>query len=150
MFVFIQNIRDVDFNQFVCVYQESIDRIGSQQPIYDDLYDFFQCRGAFLAVWENEGNYLCCVRGELSGDGILLSCLETAPEKRRRGYATLMLRSLILELRGNFSGAIYVHVANKNKASFALHSKLGFQPCLDYARLVDGTISRSYCTMKYE
>ena len=66
------------------------------------------------------------------------------------GYALLMLKALIFELRNATALPIYVHVDNKNKASLGLHKKLGFKKYFDYARLVDGTVTSQFCTMKYE
>ena len=157
MLKILHNICDLDFSQILDVYGETVDRATEragqslvEQSLYDDLSLFLTERNTACYVWMVKGRYTSCVRSELYADGILLTCLETAPEARRRGYAASLLKEVIALAREQARLPIYVHIHNKNEPSITLHKQLGFCLDADYARLVDGTVSRSYCTMKFE
>ena len=84
----------------------------------------------------------------LIGTGILMTCLESAPERRRKGIAQALLRSVFELLRQQGCRFVYVHINKKNRPSLALHNKLGFRVIADSARLADGTVSQDFFTMK--
>lgn len=105
--------------------------------------EFFRVSGAFYAVWEEDGAYLCALRMEPYLDGYLLTSLETHPEHRRKGYAT----ELILAVADDVSCPVYAHIYKENMASMGTHRKCGFRQILDYAKLLDGTVTQRACTM---
>lgn len=110
----------------------------------DDLHLFFQCKGAFLALWKHEDIPVSAVRIEPHQDGYLISCLETPPHARRKGYA----RALLQAVMEYCPGVYYAHVDERNKASLALHKQLGFHILLDYAVYVDGSVHSDSYTLK--
>lgn len=157
MLKILHNIGDLDLSQFYRVYRETVAKnaalVGlrlAEKEIYDDLSIFLDARDAVCCLWRVEGRYVCCVRREAYRDGFLLTCLETAPEERRKGYASLLLSAVIAREKEVGRVPAYVHVHKHNKASIALHTELGFRVIADVARLVDGTVSTSFYTMKYE
>lgn len=110
---------------------------------------FFQTKGAFYAVWEEDGAYISALRMEPYRNGLLLEALETAPQYRQRGYATLLLRSVLKHLRLQDVHKIYSHVNKRNWASLRTHAACGFQRVQEYASYIDGSLRRDSCTLCY-
>ena len=157
MLKILHNIGQMNFSHMLHVYGEAVERtagtagtLAAEQALYDDLQLFFSSHKAICCVWEIAGLYVSCVRAEPYRDGVLLTCLETAPEARRRGYASSLLMALLKHIKVTDGSPVYVHVHKENCPSVALHKKLGFRVIADSARLVDGTVSTSFMTMKYE
>lgn len=118
-----------------------------EQSFYRYLAEiFFRTEGAVCAVWEENGYYCSALRLEPYQDGMLLEALETAPDLRRRGYAT----ALLLAVRQQFPGKIYSHVRRQNTASLAVHQHCGFVQILDHARYIDGSVARNAVTLLWE
>ena len=157
-----RSFRDMDFEKLMDVYQQS--NLENAKAIFPDdppavqqykawdafaeylRDDFFRVKGAFYAVWEADNRYICALRMEPFEDGLLLEALETMPAYRRAGYAAKLICA-VLEMLPDGS-AVYAHVHKRNGASLATHRRCGFSECLDYAKYVDGTVSRYACTMK--
>ena len=142
-------IGDVDISAVMSVYQRSIDALSeskweAENAFYEDLKMFFSADGAFLTVMELDGDYISAVRLENYRDGYLITCLETAPDHRNKGYAYSMLDNLI----NKYPGVYYAHVEKKNKPSMALHKKLGFSVYLDHAVYVDGSVYTNCYTLR--
>lgn len=157
MLKILYNIQNLAFEPIRYIYSETIERIAEQDGItaaecavYDDISLFLSEKDTVCFLWESDGHCVSCVRCERYADGLLLTCLETAPQDRRKGYATMLIAEILTRLSKQDALPVYVHIHNKNRASFSLHKRLGFHIVSDFAKLVDGTISRSYCTMKYE
>lgn len=112
----------------------------------DSILSFLRIDGSMLALWNIRDRCVAALRLEPYQDGLLLSCLETAPEARGRGAATALL-SAVLE---RCPGKVYSHIHKSNKISFNLHLKVGFEIALDHGNLLDGTTSGSYYTMIYQ
>lgn len=126
---------------------ESEQLLRVEQSFYQYLSEsFFHTDGAVYAIWEEKGNYCSVLRLEPYQDGLLLEALETAPDSRRKGYAT----ALLLAVREKFPGKIYSHVHRQNAASLAVHRSCGFVQILDYARYIDGSVARNAVTLLWE
>lgn len=154
--------REMDFEKLMAVYQEG--NLENAQAFFpNDLpevqlnkaqdafaeylrEDFFRVKGAFYAVWEAENRYISALRMEPFEDGLLLEALETMPGYRRKGYAAKIICAVLKALPAGTT--VYSHVHKRNTASLATHRHCGFQEALEYARYVDGTVSRYACTMK--
>ncbi len=117
---------------------------AAEQDMYAYLqHCFFKKPGSFLAVWESDGVYASAVRVERYADGWLINALETAPDKRRRGFG----RQLLLEALKGIDGPVYSHVHKENKASLALHKVCGFAVISDESELLNGSISNAHYTL---
>ena len=106
---------------------------------------FFTTPGAIYAVWEERGRYICALRLEPFKDGYLLEGLETAPEYRKMGYASNLIRQVLNEMEC----PVYSHVHKKNKASMLTHKACGFSEYLDYAVYIDGSVNRNSLTLRW-
>ena len=109
--------------------------------------DFFRVKGAYYAIWEEDGCYKSALRMEPYEDGWLLEALETHPSCRRQGYAKKLVCSVLAQIPSHI--CIYSHVGKHNTASMATHLCCGFRMWKDYAKYVDGTVSQYACTMKF-
>ena len=105
---------------------------------------FFLTQDAFYAVWISEGRYVSALRMEPYRDGLLLEALETAPEFRRKGYGSALVRA-VLDIVGEQK--IYAHVHKKNIASLMTHEKCGFHETMDYAVYADGSVLHNSVTL---
>ena len=120
--------------------------LQAEQDFYAYLRDcFFRSQGAFYAVWVENGNYVSALRMEPFFDGFLMEALETEPSHRRKGYASLLIRSVLKEM----DAPVYSHVKKDNLASLRVHFSCGFDRVSDSAQLIDGTISDCYCTLRW-
>lgn len=142
------SIANANIDSMMRIYSQSISNKTWQAEcrFIEDLRLFFACKNAFVALWDDCGVAVAAVRCEPYRDGYLITCLETAPEKRRMGYASALLTELI----NNVPGAHYSHVNKNNRPSLYLHKKLGFEIFLDHAVHVDGSVYSDSYTMKYE
>lgn len=154
-------LQELDFEKLMAVYEEgnlenaqefypldapAVQLQRAKQDFEDYLRnDFFRVHGAFYGVWE-EVVYISALRMEPYQDGWLLEALETMPSFRKKGYAKKLITAVLaLFPQGTH---IYSHVGKKNNASKAAHIACGFQEILDYAKYVDGTVTRFSCTMR--
>lgn len=112
--------------------------------------DFFRQPGAIYAVWAPDGVYKAALRLEPYRDGLLLEALETAPEARRQGYATVLIRKVMSYLQPLKWTCIYSHIHKRNIASLNVHKKCGFQIISDSATYIDGTVTQSSFTLRYD
>lgn len=110
--------------------------------------DFYNVKGAFYAVWAVDDAYCSALRMEPYKDGLLLEALETAPHARRKGYACALISAVIDHCQRSGYKAIYSHIRKGNKPSLGAHKKCGFMQISDSAVLLDGTVTRNYCTMR--
>ena len=136
----------VDIDKLLRVYAQSVGDLSfcNVRTFSDDLLLFFNCPGACLAQWVIDEELVSAMRVEPYRDGYLVSCLETAPQCRRRGYACSLLRAVIEDKPGVY----YAHVDKRNKASLQLHKSLGFRVYLDHAVFVDGSVYTNCFTLK--
>lgn len=110
----------------------------------DNVFDYFSEHIGGYAVWQEDTHYVCALRFEPYRDGILISCLQTKEDCRRRGFG----QKLILSVHTHFQKPLYSHVEKKNTASRSLHRKCGFETISDTAALLDGTVTSRYVTMR--
>ncbi len=70
---------------------------------------------------------------DLTGETGYIYDLYVAPERRRDGVASFMIRTAISDL-GNAekTSAFTCNIKNKNSVSIALFEKLGFKRCMTY------------------
>lgn len=105
---------------------------------------FFRTAGARYLICEEQGWYVSALRLEPYRDGLLLEALETAPDCRRKGYASGLIQAAILVAAEQ---KIYAHVDHHNAASLRTHEKCGFIKLLDYAAYIDGSVDSRCCTL---
>lgn len=136
----------IDLDKLLNIYTQTVGELNFRNVcnFSDDLHLFFECKGAFLAQWVVGGEAVAAMRVEPYRDGYLISCLETAPQYRRKGYASALIRAVISDTPGSY----YTHVDKKNKPSLRLHKNLGFQIHLDHAIYIDGSVYTNSFTLK--
>ena len=102
--------------------------------------EFFSVKNAFYAIWEVDHHYCSALRMDPYHDGWLLCALETAPNERKKKYASALIHAVkdYLADSGNFK--IYSHISKRNIASLRTHQKCGFHKLLDYAVYLDGSV----------
>lgn len=144
----IDKFGDLDFSEYESLLLEELENyFDEREKLWQYLKnDFFSVNGAVCYVLEDEGRYLSSFRLEPYSDGFLLTALETRTEERKKGHAFSLLSSVL----AHRNSAIYSHVHRNNRASIALHRKVGFVPSLSYAKLLDGSVSRSFVTLVLE
>ena len=158
MLLIMKRLEELDFSALMDVYiegnLEKAEEYGdggllrAEWEFRDYLReDFFRQRNAFYAVWEEKGKYVSALRLEPHKDGWLLEALETAPDRRRKGYAKMLIGA-VLELMGQT--IVYSHVSKRNEASLRTHYACGFRKHLDYVVYLDGSVSRRAVTLKYD
>lgn len=104
---------------------------------------FFKAEGAYYAVWQENGRYISALRLEPYEDGLLLEALETRPDCRGKGYATMLMQAVLAQE----TRKIYSHVSRNNTVSLRIHEKCGFQKIRNDARYIDGSVSRHAVTL---
>lgn len=120
----------------------------AEQDFYQYLNSvFFRQEKSVYALWVHEGRYVSALRLEPYVDGLLLSALETAPNSRGKGYAYLLISSVLEVLSKKQRGCIYSHVSKNNKASLGVHRKCGFQILKDHAVYSDGSVHTNAYTL---
>lgn len=137
---------DVNLNALLDVYSQSVDQKNwSEVNVFmEDLQLFFSNKNVHVMQWIEEGNVVAAMRLEPYRDGFLITCLETHPHHRRKGYAYQLLESVL----SKYPGIYYSHVDKRNKPSLQLHRKVGFKSFLDYAIHVDGSVYSGSVTLK--
>ena len=163
MLILARSIRDLSFSKLMDVYIEGnmenaeefwpeLDDgqklLRAEQEFYQYLTEvFFRTPEAVYAIWEESGNYISALRLEPYRDGLLLEALETAPSRRRQGYAEKLIRAV----QEQFSNQrIYSHVGKKNVASLRVHEKCGFRRISEHAAYIDGSVNQRACTLSWE
>jgi len=130
-------------------YSDYARRILAEEQYFDDLRDFFRIPNGKLFVWKVDGKCVSALRSEPFLNGELITHLETAPDMRGKGYAGELLMSVIRFLQKTGVREIYSHVSKQNVPSVAVHRANGFYVKTEYAKLLDGTVSRNYYTLQY-
>ena len=154
----VRSMKELNFAQLMEVYAESNRENGdefyphmpegqrllqAEQDFYQYLREsFFKTEGAYYALWEQDGRYVCALRIEPYKDGVLLEALETAPEHRCRGYAKQLMEAVLAGEK-----KVYSHVGKKNGPSLRVHEKCGFRRILEQAMYIDGSVNGKCCTL---
>ena len=163
MLIITDSLSKLSFSQLMEVYIEGNRENGeenypdcsaAEQLLYaeQDFYNylrsvFFQQRGSFYAIWLDDGCYKAALRVEPYHDGYILCGLETRPEARRQGYATILITEVIKFLSKKSPGVLYSHISKKNTASLKAHYKCGFEKILEHAIYTDGSVITSSYTV---
>lgn len=130
---------------------EGLQLIRAEQEFYNYLNEcYFDTRGAVYAMWYENDVCVSALRLEPYQDGLLLEALETAPNRRRHGYARALIRAVIAWLGEQGRPRVYSHVSKRNKASLAVHASCGFRKHLDWAVYADGSVMRNSVTLVYD
>ena len=136
---------ELDIQQILAIYAQARRRdYYDDSDFLEDISLFFRGSGSALWTWTEQGTPVAAVRTEPYKDGYLISCLETAPQQRRRGFG----RKLLLALLAKQSGIYYAHVDKRNHPSLALHKDVGFAVWLDHAVHVDGSVYAGSYTLR--
>lgn len=159
MVKYCTKLAELNFDKLMQIYAEAIeengrefypnvDRFESILRARDDFYQylrevFFPVRGAFYAILVEDGVYMSALRMEPYRDGLLLEAVETAPQYRKKGYATVLLKHVLGSLGRS---RVYSHVSKNNLASIRLHTSCGFEKVSDSAAYIDGSVSTRACT----
>ena len=131
--------------QFFPREAEELGVLLAEQSFYQYLREcFFAEKGAYYAVWEENGRYVSALRLEPYQDGMLLEALETLPSERNKGYASRLVRSV---LKIEEKTKVYSHVSKRNIASIRIHEKCGFRRILEHAVYADGSVFSNSCTL---
>lgn len=166
MLLIIKCVQGLSVSQLMEVYSESNKIQGfarwpeepemrrvqlAEMDFYGYLRDcFFPVPGAVCAVWVADGRYVSALRLEPFRDGMLLEALETAPDQRRKGYASLLIRQVQSWIAAQGYGKLYSHVHKENSASMGVHKACGFRLIANHAAFIDGSVSQHSCTMCWE
>lgn len=113
---------------------------GFEQAAYLRL-DFFHAPGAQCCLWMVEGCCVSLLRLEPWKDGLLLTGLETLPNRRNCGYAAALLTAVAAYCREQGNARLYSHIDHRNAPSIRVHEKCGFRRISDTAKLLDGTVT---------
>ena len=165
MLIMIDKLEDVNFRQLMEIYaetncaygrtrysrlHENLQIIYAEQDFYAYLKVFFSDKLSRYAVWSEDGAYKAALRLEIYDDGLLLSALETAPESRGKGCASLLIQAVLLELQKGGSGKLYSHIAKTNIKSLSVHQKCGFRILSEHAVFLDGSFHEDHFTLYYQ
>ncbi len=153
MLEYIFDIKSLPFMEICQVYQQSLametteDYWSESNDLYQQLKDFFLKKNGYMAVWRTEDGVQSALRLEPYRSGYLLCSLETRPDVRRRGFASMLVNAVLADLTKG--SVVYSHVKKDNLASMQLHFKCGFVMHADAGRLLDGSVSDAFATLKY-
>lgn len=133
---------DVSFDRGLAMVEASF---------YEDLQcGFFSIPHARYCLWLEEETPVSALRMEPWRDGVLLTALETAPDRRNKGYASALLRAVQAYAAEQGIYKLYSHIYNRNVASIHLHEKCGFRRISDTAAYLDGSVDRKGATYLVE
>ena len=163
MLLIAHRMTDLSFAKLMEIYREGNCSAGYERYSHEtpdtqlrlaecDFYNylnsvFFRQEHSFYAVWVESGEYMAALRLEPYADGMLLCALETAPNERRKGYASLLMLAVREYLKEYNISKVYSHVSKKNLVSLSVHQKIGFSVCKEFARYSDGSVSNNSYTL---
>ncbi len=163
MFQAFKSISCIDFRMYKTLYRQRIEELrlqnyrqlnyaegvlSSEEDFWYDTDAFLKLGDSFVCIWSVEGKYISALRVEGYKDGYLLTNLETDPDYRNKGYASLLIDALKDYLASCGCKFLYAHIAKRNRLSLMVHQKLGFQSISEVATLVDGTVSSNFYTLR--
>ena len=160
MLIIAEKLNDLSFSRLMELYAEENLTTGRsrwpeepqwrQAALAEDEFReflrqvFFRTAGARYLIWEEQGRYVSALRLEPYRDGLLLEALETAPDFRRKGYASGLIQAALGTVPGQ---KVYAHVDWHNTASLRTHEKCGFTRVFDHAVYIDGSVDSHCCTL---
>ena len=160
MLKIINRSSELVYSEWMYIYEESLRKrarmtypdLTAQEQLLRAEQDFYGDLRCFLA-----GDGICATYGGVAAvrfepylDGVLLEGLETAPEARKNGAATALLRAVLSYLAGQGVTRIYSHIEKRNSASLAVHIKCGFTCIQEFAEFIDGSVSFGFQTYLYK
>ena len=165
MLILAYSLREIRFGELMEVYAQSNEEAASQWPNLPVGYAltlaeqefrqylkevFFPTAGALCAVWQEQGRYVSALRLEPYRDGLLLAALETAPDRRGKGYARSLIREVQRHLAQQGPVKLYSHIAKRNAVSRKVHEQCGFHVVSDHAVYLNGSVDHRCDTCLYE
>ena len=89
---------------------------------------FFEQAGAAYWIWEEGGVWISALRlSRIQADLYYLEALETRPDQRGKGYASMLLSGVVESLKKTGPFRLFDCVGKKNTASLKTHEKCGFR-----------------------
>ena len=145
MLITITEYRDLDERKLMDIYSES--NLENTDYYYPDeadkevavrkvekgfldflKNDFFGQDGASYRILEEDGVWISALRlSRIQTELYYLEALETRPDRRGEGYASLLLSSVVESLKEAGHFRLCDCVSKKNLASLRTHEKCGFQ-----------------------
>ena len=143
MMITITEFEDVDARKLMDIYAESnyenTDYFFPDEPdkdvavrmVEEGFLDylkngFFTQPGASYRVLEENGIWVSALRlNRIQSDLYYLEALETRPDRRGKGYATLLLSGVLESLKRDGPFRLCDCVSKKNAASLKVHEKCG-------------------------
>lgn len=99
---------------------------AEENRFVDFLCQFFRgYRNRYYVLCDND-EWVAALRLTLLDGYYYLEALETAPQHRKKGYATLLIQLVLKRLKKHGKVHIRCCVSKKNTASLATHMKCGF------------------------
>lgn len=159
MLKIIKRPNELVYSEWMHIYQESLciqgktaypnlpageQLLRAEQDFYSDLRCFLTEGQGCCATYGG----IAAVRFEPYKDGVLLEGLETAPEARNSGMATVLINAVISYLSQQGVTTLYSHVEKRNAASLAVHKKCGFCQSEEFAVFIDGSVSCDFVTLQ--
>lgn len=141
MLKILHSAHNLDFKQLQEIYSQT-----ENDFFYEDTLDFLAEQESVYCIWVVDGVYVSALRWQRFCDGYLIAGIETKSCERRKGYAQQLLEGVLEHFKADCGKNVYSHIRKNNQASIDLHSKCGFSLHTDYARLLDGSVSRQYST----
>lgn len=129
----ITNWRDLPVGQLERLYQR-------KQDVDYLRFEFFRKGGAICFLWMEQDRCVSMARVEPWRDGLLLTGLQTAADRRRCGYATSLLTEICAYLKTQGASKLYSHIGKGNVASIRTHETCGFCKISDMAAYLDGSV----------
>lgn len=144
MLITIDAYKDIDAKKLMDIYSESnyentdyfcpdeVDKTVAVKMVEDRFLDYLQNEfwareGASYWVLEKDGVWISACRISKIQSGLYyLEALETRPDYRGNGYASLLLSEIVESLKKTGAFRICDCVGKKNIASLRTHEKAGF------------------------
>lgn len=148
-----QKMKNVPFSDLKAIYSQSLSESARQEyghrhdgllQAENDFYDylrsvFFQTEGAMLCLWYVDDKPVSALRLEPYHDGMLLTGLETDPQNRGLGYASMLVAAAMDFVCANTT--VYAHIDCANRSSIRVHKKCGFEKITNFSVFLDGSVS---------
>jgi len=114
-------------------YPDEADKTFAVRKVEEGFMDFLKnefFRNACASYWilDENGVWVSALRiSRIKDDLYFLEALETRPDQRGKGYASLLLSSVVETLKNDGPFRLCDCVSKKNTASLKTHEKCGFQ-----------------------
>ncbi len=85
-----------------------------------------------FAILKKDGKPVACGLGVLEDEHIGIFDVITAPEERRRGFATELLNGILRWAQARGATCAYLQVKMSNEAAWRMYQKAGFENVYHY------------------